>query len=560
MHVDPTVGGWDTEAFSEQASKQLKVLANGLRQAGTDAFAATLEPLVHEDFRCVALRPAELNLAFEDARLRVDRWERVRNRSPKPDHRGLHGFRRALESLVTTWKGHAEDVHVKFKIVGVTPTSSYIRTKILAQIAGETKDGYVQQNMVWTCAWRTSDENDKPLLAAISVEEFEQITSLERQGTLLADTTGSIFRDDERVRQQFQHGVDYWRDRLDWRLGLDIVGPHGLAVGDVNGDGYDDVFLCEPGGLPNRLYLQQADGTVADISATAGIDYLEPATSALFVDMDNDGDQDLMFTSGRTLIGCENDGSGTFQRRTLIRLEGGARSIASADYDRDGKLDIYVCCYFHSDSALAGVGLGLPMPYHDANNGPPNVLLRNAGNWTYEDVTEQLGLDESNRRFSFAAAWEDYDNDGDVDLYVANDFGRNNLFRNDGGKFADVAADAGVEDVASGMSVSWGDYNRDGWVDLYIGNMYSSAGNRITFQSRFRSGANDEGAYRRLARGNSLFENNGDGTFRDVSLQAKANMGRWAWGCLFADLNSDGWEDLLVGNGMVTSEDDPGDL
>jgi hypothetical protein len=189
-------------------------------------------------------------------------------------------------------------------------------------------------------------------------------------------------------------------------------------------------------------------------------------------------------------------------------------------------------------------------------------LFENLGDWQFKNITTDVGLDNNNRRFSFAASWEDYDNDGDLDLYVANDFGRNNLFRNDGGRFVDIAASTGVEDVASGMSVSWGDYNRDGHMDLYVGNMFSSAGNRVMHQHQFRPNTDqvDKHVYRRFARGNTLFENNGDGTFRDVSLETGANMGRWAWGSLFADLNNDGWEDILIGNGMVTSTEDPGDL
>jgi hypothetical protein len=205
--------------------------------------------------------------------------------------------------------------------------------------------------------------------------------------------------------------------------------------------------------------------------------------------------------------------------------------------------------------------LGDPVPYHDANNGGANVMLRNEGDFAFRDVTKQCGLDANNRRFSQAAAWEDFDNDGDPDLYVANDFGRNNLYRNDGGVFTDIAAQAGVEDLSAGMSVSWADYNRDGRMDLYVGNMFSSAGNRISYQRRFKSGAADEtvAGFRRHARGNSLFENLGDGTFRDVSVACGATMGRWAWASPFVDLNNDGWQDLIVANGYVTN-DDSGDL
>ena len=114
------------------------------------------------------------------------------------------------------------------------------------------------------------------------------------------------------------------------------------------------------------------------------------------------------------------------------------------------------------------------------------------GEWKFVDVTAEAGLDENNQRFSWAACWEDFDNDGDQDLYVANDFGRNNLYANQDGRFTDIAQRANVEDSASGMSAAWGDVNGDGQMDLYVGNMFSSAGGRITFQPEFKPGADEQ--------------------------------------------------------------------
>jgi hypothetical protein len=253
------------------------------------------------------------------------------------------------------------------------------------------------------------------------------------------------------------------------------------------------------------------------------------------------------------------DGQGHFSPKAAKLTPAAlAYSLAAADYDRDGDLDLFVCGYApRAMAAQARLLLGRPAPYHDANNGAPNTLLRNDGNWVLTNVTRSVGLDENNRRFSFAASWEDYDNDGDLDLYVANDYGRNNLYRNDAGRFRDVAAEAAVEDISSGMSVSWADYNNDGWMDLYVGNMYSSAGNRVAYQRNFQPHAGEAAlaGMRRHARGNSLFQNNGDGTFADVSETRGVTMGRWAWSSPMIDLNNDGFDDIVVANGYATNED-----
>ena len=116
--------------------------------------------------------------------------------------------------------------------------------------------------------------------------------------------------------------------------------------------------------------------------------------------------------------------------------------------------------------------------------------------------------------------------------------------------------------MSAGMSASWGDFNRDGRLDIYISNMFSAAGNRITFQRQFKPGAPKTmlAQYQRHARGNSLFQAGLDGGgFSDVSVEQGVTMGRWAWGSRFVDLNNDGWEDLVVANGFISTED-TGDL
>ena len=161
-----------------------------------------------------------------------------------------------------------------------------------------------------------------------------------------------------------------------------------------------------------------------------------------------------------------------------------------------------------------------------------------------------------------AAAWEDLDSDGDSDLYVANDFGRNCWYRNEKGKFEDMASQAKIEDIASGMSVSFSDFDHNGRFDIYVSNMFSTAGQRTTAQNQYVKtfDNNDLSKLRRLARGNTLFRqrkaNESDPVeFTDVSMQANVNMGRWAWGSIFADINNDSWDDLLVTNGFLTTSE-----
>jgi hypothetical protein len=330
-------------------------------------------------------------------------------------------------------------------------------------------------------------------------------------------------------------------------------------VGDANGDGREDLFVCQPAGLPNRLYIQQTDGTLVDRSEECGVDWLDASRSALFVDLDNDGDQDLVVGTPAGVLLMENDSVGTFELRSTLELDYDVQSLSAADYDNDGDLDLFACVYRTASRAAQ-----VPFLYRDATGGGWNRLYRNdlkLAEWQFTDVTQACGLDDGADRYSMAACWEDYDNDGDQDLYVANDFGRNYLYENREGRFVDVAQRAGVLDIGSGMSVSWGDYNRDGLMDLYVGNMFSSAGQRVTSNPSFRPGEDSQvrTIYQRLAKGNSLFAGTSNGKFRELGAEAGVEMGRWAWSSLFVDLNNDGWEDLLVANGYFTTEDS-GDL
>lgn len=396
--------------------------------------------------------------------------------------------------------------------------------------------------------------NGEWVLRSFTPDRLREVSGQPR----FSDVTEKALGHNTSFRRQLARGLDEWRTEMDEATGIDVYGHSGIAVGDYNGDGLEDLYVCQPSGLPNRLYRNNGDGTFDDVTATAGVDVLDGSTMALFADLDNDGDQDLLVVAGAQLLLFINAG-GRYTRRDKAGFNASGATLtaaAAADFDRDGDLDLYVCAY---DFWTPGTNYDAPAPYYDATNGPPNFLYRNRGDGTFEDVTAAAGMGQNNNRFSFAASWADYDRDGWPDLYVANDFGRNNLYRNRGdGTFSDVAAQAGVEDLAAGMSVSWGDYDGDGWLDLYVSNMWSSAGQRLTFNPAFAEVAADgrvRAAFQRQARGNSLFRNNGDGTFGDVTLDAGVEFGRWAWSSGFLDYDNDGRLDVFVTNGYITGPD-----
>ena len=272
---------------------------------------------------------------------------------------------------------------------------------------------------------------------------------------------------------------DHWRTVLDGASGIDVYGNNGLAVGDIDNDGFDDLYVCQPAGLPNRLYHNRGDGSFEDVTEASGVAVLDDTACALFADFENKGVQDLLVVCGGGPLLFLNQGNGKFSLKPdafkfAHPPQGTFTHAAIADYDRDGRLDIYFCLY----SYYAGLDqYHYPVPYFDARNGPPNFLLHNEGNATFSDRTAAAGLNVDNDRYSFACAWGDLNSDGTPDLYVANDFGRSNLYRNNGdGTFAAVSTEAGVEDAGAGMSACWFDFDNDGNQDIYVANMWSAAG------------------------------------------------------------------------------------
>ncbi len=372
------------------------------------------------------------------------------------------------------------------------------------------------------------------------------------------DVTAHALRQTPALVDQFGKGTPYWRARLDPASGIDVYGSNGIAVGDIDNDGYDEIYVCQGGGLPNRLLKVHPDGTVADLTEAWGVGLLDDTSCALFLDLRNSGHQDLVVLRSSGPVLFLNEGS-RYQLRTdafefATAPRGGFTGMAAADYDRDGKLDLYLCCYVYFQSEAQYT---YPSPYHDARNGPPNFLFRNeldaGGSGSFRDVTAAVGLDQNNDRFSFAPAWCDTTGDGWPDLYVANDFGRKNFYRNRQGRFRDEAGQAGVEDIGPGMSAAWFDYDGDGRPDLYVANMWTDAGLRVVADEHFKPAQQQKDAYRGHTMGNSLFHNRGDGTYEDTTEQQHAGFGRWSWSSGGHDLDNDGHPEIAITCGMLTN-------
>jgi FG-GAP-like repeat len=571
---DPGKDGWDTEVFNNIANKQLKKIGKMLTHPEQLDSGHAAE-LIIDDFTTNGLRPQHVQPVFQEDDLTVTRQKPLPlEKAPTKDtiYSGREGFLSALKDLATPFQG-ADDYRFKFKLFRVQKNSDFVITRQYFALSGLTDRGMLEQNSTWDIRW-VQKGTEPPQIASITVTDFEEVAGKTDNGKLFQDITASVLQNNTSFGDQILHGYPEHLGSIENTLDFNVFGTPGLAVGDINGDGLDDLYVCQEQGLPNLLYVQNEDGSASDISSAAGVNWLESSRSALFLDLDNDGDQDLVVAMPGAVIVAANDGEGNFSITKSLAIADDPMSMAGADYDSDGDIDLFVALYSpnrvleKSEKPDRGSDTA-NFVYHDANNGPANFLFRNDtahDKWNFTDVTASSGIDINNRRFSLSASWEDYDNDGDPDLYVANDYGRDNLYRNDtspGGapRFTDVASQAKIEDSAGSMGVSWGDYNRDGFMDSFISAMWSSAGNRITYQSEFK-GDDPEVKERlqRFAHGNTMLKNNGDGTFSDLSEDTGIEMGRWAWSSNFVDINNDGWEDLVVTNGFLTGDEKGGDL
>ena len=548
--VVPGTDEYLTEKYAFEIGSLLDAWSQKLREAAPAL--SVLAGFVTPSMQAISLTSFQATTLRSDGGIEIARRRFAGDLIPGRDRffRGLETYFAQMRKVVTA----------EFQIVGIRERQDAthavdldIRYDFVGELSGSGREERIGH---WKTRW-AQDERGK---WQISRWEAGEETLSRVRGSSFIEVTSQALGQTESYRGQMLRGVDSWRTILDGACGIDVYGNSGVAVGDIDNDGFDDFYVCQPPGLPNRLYRNRGDGTFEDVSRPSGVDVLDSTACALFADFENKGLQDLLVVGAAGPLLFLNQGNGRFARKRdafkfVNQPQGTFTHAAIADYDRDGRLDIYFCLYSYY------VGLDqyhYPVPYFDARNGPPNFLLHNEGNASFEDRTAGAGLNAENDRYSFACAWGDCNSDGWPDLYVANDFGRGNLYRNKGdGTFTAISAEAGVDDAGAGMSACWLDFDNDGNQDLYVADMWSAAGLRVLQQPEFhqKDSAAIREQYRRHARGNSLYRNQGGAKFKNVSQPGGVEMGRWAWSSDSWDFDQDGYPDLYIANGYISGPD-----
>ncbi len=347
-------------------------------------------------------------------------------------------------------------------------------------------------------------------------------------------------------------GVDFMHQppRVDARL--EHIGPQVAAMGasvsvvDFDRDGWQDFYVTNSApGSHNRLYRNQHDGKFVDVAAEVGLADMNPqgegaCMGSEWADIDNDGYEDVVIFKWGTVELFRNRQGKSFERITESAGMPKWANVGCAtwfDYDRDGRIDLFLAGYWPDNVRLEKLENTRIMPesFEYANNGGRKWLLRNASDGRFEDVTQSVGINST--RWTLAVIAADFNGDAFPDLFLANDYGVSEMFVNEEGRrFREVGKESGVGYAPkSGMNAAVGDVLNQGRLAIYETNI------------------SEEGV---LLQGNNLWFPAADGSmkFDNVASVMGVELGGWSFGAQFGDLNNDGFVDLYLTNGYVSGD------
>ena len=346
---------------------------------------------------------------------------------------------------------------------------------------------------------------------------------------------------------------------------------------DINNDGLVDLFISngKAGGQNNMLYINLGGGQFTKVTSDSIVMDNKPSDGATFADCDNDGDLDAFVVNwyNQNNLFYTNDGAGNFTAISSapVVTSGGYSETASwGDYDNDGLLDLYVTrsggtvstnknLLYHNDGGNTFTKILSGTPVTDAtisrcvnwtdmdDDGDLDLFVTNEGNFNNDENiyrNDGIGLFTkittgelvTNGAFTMSSSWGDYDNDGDLDVFLSNDRANNALFRNEGNlNFTKISSDTVSNINAHSFSSAWSDIDNDGDLDLFVTNSYYTDTKQLNF----------------------LYINNGNGSFSRINNTVPATDSSWSYGCAFADYDNDGFEDLAVATVNFNNIDEP---
>ena len=514
------------QSASRAIQSQLKELELYIRNQ-TIGRAVVRPDWIERTFVGIGIDPEKFPVIRSDLVTNVRRYTGSQN---APQFSGNRAFQQFLANTMAAVED-CDEFRIDIRFENLEQSGDEFKVTLFTEAAGSREQSndewsqpgvgkYVLQvNSVWQTTWART-ENKQLELLSVKVPAAEIVKLSLSAATLFDDSTVSILANSGCFREQLIYGVDQWAAKLP---GIDVEGNLGLSVGDINNDGLDDLYVCQPQGVPNLLLMQQRDGSAVDKSGEYGANMLDDSRSSLLVDLDNDGDQDLVVATKSDLVLFSNAGDRFDLIEKIDRCCNGL-SLSAADYDNDGDLDLFLCRQTASRTSTQNVD-------STVNLLAGSVLLRNEESFRFVDVTATVGLVSEAPLDARSAIWFDRDLDGDQDLYVtAGKSGGIQFVNNDG--FFKRVAELAAGSVPGQQSASSGDFNGDGRFDLFVASD-CQLGTGGTNESHVSFGGQADSA-------------------KPFFLRAPVFNNQYATTSLVADVDNDGRDDLLIGNGGLT--------